>query len=173
MNAMKKSLFVLLLLVLSACAANGPGSERQDGSPPFSQGFPFEAYGQEMYVCAPAKPVLENLPEPRGRFESPSCAFDGLDITYFYPGFELTTYPENGEEHILSVVLTDDSVSAPGGVTIGGSLSSMEKAYGTDYTQKGWQYTYASGKGSLVFTFKDGVIIGIVFAYAAGVAAER
>ena len=165
---MKKGLSILMLLVLCSCAANTPDASPEPSPSPPPEGFPFEAYGQVMYVCAPVKPVLDNLPEPRDRFESPSCAFEGLDITYFYPGFELTTYPENGEEHILSVILTDDSVSTPGGVFIGATVSNMEEAYGTDYTQKGGQYTYTAGKGSLVFTFRDDVIIGIVFAYVAG-----
>jgi hypothetical protein len=132
------------------------------------QGFLFKAYGQEIYVCLPAAPILAALPEPDDIFEAPSCAFEGVDITYFFSGFELTTYPENGAEHILSVLFTDDSIATPGGVYLGGTLTDMERAYGTDHVQNGPQYIYSNGRGSLIFTFQGEHIIGIFYTMIIG-----
>ena len=40
-------------------------------------------------------------------FEAPSCAFDGIDKTYTYAGFELLTYPKDDKDYVSSVVLKD------------------------------------------------------------------
>jgi hypothetical protein len=179
---MKKAVFLIIFILLAGCGGNDSGSTSEsspsagDGvpanqtpqpSPPDvpagPQGFPFEAYGQVVYVCASAAPILEAFPEPQDVFESPSCAFDGVDITYFYPGFELTTYPYNGEEHILSVMFIDDSITTPEGVYLGGTLENIERAYGGGYEQNGAQYRYTKGRGSLIFTLEDGFIIGIFY----------
>ena len=143
----------------SAIPATDPGASASTTP----QGFLFEAYGQDIYVCAQAASLLANLPEPKDIFEAPSCAFDGMDITYFYPGFELTTYPENGAEHVLSVVFTDDSITTPEGVYIGGTAENVKKAYGEEFKQSGGQFTYIKGQGSLIFTFEDEIIVGIVY----------
>ena len=186
---MKKLMFLTLIL-LCGCAATAPdggpsgtpettpsnGQSQLQTADPASgggsvtepQGYLFEAYGQDIYVCAEAAPVLSGLPEPRDIFESPSCAFEGMDITYFYPGFELTTYPENGREHVLSVVFTDDGVTTPEGVYLGGALADMEKAYGGGYERSGGQYTYTRGAGSLIFTIEDDIIAGIMYTMIIG-----
>jgi hypothetical protein len=127
-------------------------------------GFPFVAFGLEIYVGDPAAPILAALPEPSDTFEAPSCAFEGIDITYFYPSFELTTYPYNDVEYVLSVALIDDNISTPNGVYIGGVLADMEKAYGTAYEKDGDTYTYLNGSGSLVFAYRDGYIARITYA---------
>ncbi|MCL1975958.1 MAG: hypothetical protein FWG61_07355 [Firmicutes bacterium] len=127
------------------------------------RGYLFEAYDAEIYVCAEASPLLAQLPKPKDVFKAPSCAFDGLDITYFYPGFELTTYPENGVEHVLSIILTDDSVVTPEGLYIGCMVENVKKAYGEDFTQSGDQLSYSRGKGSLIFTFEGNLVIGILY----------
>jgi hypothetical protein len=108
------------------------------------------------------------MPEPKDIFESPSCAFEGVDITYFYQGFELTTYPDNGKEHVLSVVLTDDSVTTPEGVYLGGTLADIERGHGKDYMLEGGQVTYTNGRGKLVFTLEDDAITGIMYTLIVG-----
>ena len=128
------------------------------------QGFLFTAYGQDIYVCAEAAPILASLPEPKDTFEAPSCAFDGMDITYFYPGFELTTYPENGAEHVLSIIFTDDSITTPEGIYLGGTVENIKKAYGENFVQSGTQFIYSKGAGNLIFLLEDNLITGIVYA---------
>lgn len=143
-------------------SAPASGSSDTDNGP---QGYPFEAGGVQIYVCMEAETALNALPEPKSVFEAPSCAFEGVDITYFYPGFELTTYPDSGKERVLSIALTDDSVTTPEGVYIGASFDSVTKAYGDGYTQNGGQYTYTKGKGSLVFTLENDAITGILYRF--------
>ena len=175
-------LLVIVLMLLQGCAGKTPNAapnnapaiapnpgvqEQPQISQPSSdagpQGFLFEAYSQNIYVCAEAAPILAALPEPRDTFESPSCAFEGMDITYFYPGFELTTYPKNNKEYVLSIVFTDDSITTPDGIYLGGTLQNVEKAYGVDYERSDGQITYSRGKGSLIFTFEQDIIVGIVY----------
>jgi hypothetical protein len=179
------SLFLALAL-LAGCAAQDrdktseatpppPGTQAQ---PPATvptdtqpQGFLFQAYGQDIYVRAEAAPLLAALPQPKDTFEARSCAFDdeGMETTYFYPGLELTTFcPENGQEWVLSVVLTDDSVTTPEGVYLGGTLEDIKKSYGDDFTQSGGQLTYTLGQGKLIFTCEEEIITGIVYSLIIG-----
>jgi hypothetical protein len=65
-------------------------------------------------------------------------------------------------------VFTDDSVTTPEGVYLGGSLESVQKAYGEAQAQSGGQFTYTSGQGSLVFTFEEEIITGIVYTMIVG-----
>jgi hypothetical protein len=185
---MKTRIFAaaLLILLLTGCSEDPPSdiftSSPTPGETPVQRQTPdaapsecpvpagpegslFQAYGQDIYVCSPAAPILAALPAPDDIFEAPSCAFDGVDITYFFKGFELTTYPYNGEEYVLSVMLTDDSVTTPGGVYLGGTLPDIERAYGTDYAQNGSQYIFTNGRGSLIFTLDGGHIIGIFYTF--------
>jgi len=184
---MKKCIaaLIIVLALLCGCGEKAPvetppaaldpaDTKEQPTAPPLPatdisytapQGFLFEAYGQDIYVCAEAAPILGQLPEPKDTFEQGSCAFEGegMDITYFYPGFELTTYAYNDKDYVLSVVFTDDSVTTPLGVYIGGTSADIKKAYGADFTQKYAQLIYTSGQGSLIFTLEDDIITGIVY----------
>ena len=65
-----------------------------------------------------ASAVVEELGEADDYFESESCAFEGLDKVYTYPGFTLNTYPVDDKDYVLSVVFRDDTVSTDEGISI-------------------------------------------------------
>jgi len=54
--------------------------------------------------------VLEKLGEPLGVFEAPSCAFDGIDRIFSYPGIQIHTYPKGDDDYVHTISLRDDSV---------------------------------------------------------------
>lgn len=92
-------------------------------------GYQFTAKGVTIEMDADAAPVLEQLGEPVSYFEAASCAFEGLDKTYTYNGFELDTYPTGDKDYISMVVLKDDSVATPEGIAIGDTLEKLTQAY--------------------------------------------
>ena len=47
---------------------------------------------------ADASKVVDELGEADDYFESESCAFEGLDKVYTYPGFKLNTYPVDDKD---------------------------------------------------------------------------
>lgn len=97
-------------------------------------------------------------------FEAQSCAYQGLDKIYTYHGFTLYTYEADGTDHVLSVVLTDDSLTTPEGIAIGFGVDEVKAAYGDDFTINGSAYVYTKGKTTLSFILEDDRVISIEYA---------
>lgn len=95
--------------------------------------------------------VLSALGEPQSYFEAASCAFEGLDKTYTYSGFQLVTRPEGDKDYVNSILLTDDSVTTPEGLYIGSSKADVTAAYGQ-----------GEETGSAIMYTKDGVTLSFI-----------
>ena len=166
-------LLVVLLFVTAGCNVQAPPSGTVEPppaqpaetpeAPELPVGFVFLVNGVTIRMGAPVIPVVQALGEPIDRFEAPSCAFDGIDRIYFYRGFELFTYPAGDEDFVLSVSLTDDSVTTTAGVYLGMTYEDMTAAHGDNYTQNLGQYTYTEGDSSLSFIIEDGGITAIIY----------
>jgi len=139
------------------------GGDGEDAVTDTPSSFLFKAGGVAISMGEPAAPVVDALGEPQSCFEAPSCAFDGIDRIYYYSGFELYTYPVNGEDFVLSVNLTDDSVTTFEGIYLGMSYDNMLAAYGDDYAQSGEQYTYTRGDSTLSFLIDGDAIVVITY----------
>lgn len=103
----------------------------------------------EIRLNTEAASVLKALGTYDSCFEQQSCAYQGMDKIYTYPGIELGTYPVKGKEYISSVYFTDDSVSTQEGIKIGSSYDDMVKAMGKGYTEEFGVYRYVLGKTEL------------------------
>jgi hypothetical protein len=173
MKINKLTVIILALLLLTGCRANTPP---QDSSPPSSAtnpettntpsppaGYRFTIVTTTIEMGAPATPAIQTLGEPLHYFEAPSCAFEGIDKIYYYSGFELYTYPFDDDDYILSVILTDDSVSTEKQIYIGMTLDDIIAAYGDEYAQNAGQYTYTLNNTTLSFLIENGTIASIAF----------
>jgi len=125
-----RSLALVLALILSLAACGGddkPTPSEASGA----YAFPVAAAnGYVVELNADMAQVLEKLGEPVTYFEAASCAFDGLDKTYTYTGFTITTRPDGDKDYVNDILLTDDTVSTAEGIRIGASLSDVTAAYG-------------------------------------------
>lgn len=126
-------------------------------------GYAFEYNGVAIYMNTDAEPVVNALGEPLNYFEAESCAFKGLDKTYTYSGFEITTYPLDGKDYISSVYFMDDSVSTPEGIYLGSTVDEMIAAYGDNYTESSGSYTYVKDDSKIQFIASEGEIISITY----------
>ncbi len=127
-------------------------------------GYVFDYNGVTIQMNTDVAPVLEALGEPQQYFEAESCAFKGLDKTWYYSGFELTTYPKDDKtDYISSVYFRDDSVSTPEGIYIGSTVEDMIAAYGEGYKGGDGSYNYEKGESSILFIAEDGEIIAITY----------
>jgi len=106
--------------------------------------------------------VLAALGEPQSYFEAASCAFEGLDKTYTYPGFQLVTRPEGDKDYVNSILLTDDSVTTPEGLYIGSSEEDITAAYG-EGEATGAAIMYTKGGVTLSFILEGGKVISIEY----------
>ena len=141
---MKKFIAIILALVLvlglAACGGGGGSTpaNNSSGSNTTPSGndknnaedYYFQKGDLKIHMKDPAAPILEKLGQAKSSYEAPSCAFDGMDVIYSYPGFDLMTFVNNGEGIISGVVLRDDTVETIEGICIGSDKAAVEKAYG-------------------------------------------
>lgn len=172
---MKKTIALVLSLLcvvslLAACGGEGhdikpePDPKPSDIGSAKTDGYVFEAKGVSVVIDSEVAPVLSSLGEANSYFEEASCAFDGIDKTYSYSGFEIKTYPSDAGDKIQGVFLTDDRVQTPEGLRVGSTKSDMESLYGTEYTVKGTEYIYEKGGMTLRVTLKDDTVNLITYA---------
>lgn len=102
---------------------------------------------------APADPIIQALGTAKGSYEAPSCAFDGMDVVYSYPGFEVLTYAKDGDAKISGIVLREDVYATPEGALVGMSRGEIESIYGLSGTSGSIQTE--KGNCNLLFTFKS------------------
>ena len=139
-----KKIFALILALtmvfaLAACGGETPAATTEPQAPavlgptqPDANSWKYTVRGVDILMHAEAAPVLEALGEPVSYTEEASCAFTGLDKTYYYGGFYLQTYPMGDSDYVFSLWLVDDSSTTPEGIYIGASQAEVEAAYGTE-----------------------------------------
>ncbi len=163
------------LTVFSGCAGSGteqtsaavPGSTDSHGSesqatPSAADSFVFKKGDVTIAMHAPAGPVIEALGAYTNYYEEPSCAFEGMDKTYSYPGFDVTTYTKGGSDYVSGVIFWDDSVATAEGVYIGQTLEDIRKAYGADVSGE-TSVSLTRGASKLLFLLKDGAVSSIQY----------
>lgn len=185
------ALLLALIMVFALCACGGgePSNESQSPAPaqssepagetsknPESQPGTEPAPGPaapDAYVFLTGKgtavsvnqdmaEVLAAEGEPLSYFEAESCAFNGLDKTYTYAGFIISTRPEGEQDFVNSILLTDDSVTTPEGVYIGSSKDAVIAAYG-EGDEVGLSLSYTKGDCALNFIFDGETVISIEY----------
>ena len=156
---MKKILTLLLLaaLVLSLGACGGEPAE------PREAGYAFVYKDTAIEMGVDAAPILEALGEPVSCTEETSCAFEGLDRTYFYGSFYLQTSPEGEKENIYSLWLADDTVTTPEGLFIGAPQAQVEAIYGAEGFNGVNAYVIKKGPSRLTVILEDGLVSSIQY----------
>ncbi len=180
---MKKLLIcIMAALLLTGCGSKNPADNSEDQSKTKqgteenaakeatskdvvkpAPGFEFDYNGTAIQMNTDATSVLKALGDPQDYFEAKSCAFDGMDKTYYYSGIELTTYPNGDKDYISSLYFKDDSVSTKEGIYIGSTLEEMLAAYGDDYKGENGSYTYTKGESSLMFIVENDEVTSITY----------
>ena len=109
--------------------------------------------------------VIENVGEPLGKFEDESCAFDGMDIIFSYPGIQIYTYPAGTGNYIHTIGFFDDTVrTAEGSIRLGSSIQSVFDAYGENYIYETGKYKFTRGLTVLEFLVDENDnVIGITY----------
>lgn len=161
-----------MLLCLAGCGAADTGKNNSSGTVESTTGgdnqpgFAFTYKNTEITLHAPAAPIVAALGEPVKYTEAPSCAFVGLDKTYYYGSFYLETYPKDGKDYVYGWWFADDSVATQEGIYIGSAQADVEKAYGTAGYNGSNAYVVNRNGGTLTVILKDGVVSSIQYATA-------
>ena len=155
-----KRISVFLLAAIMLLSLVGCGSTDID---PQEENLSFTYNGTKITLGAEAASIIDALGEPRSYTEEPSCAFEGMDKTYYYGSFYLSTYPLNGKDFVYSFWFADDSVATEDGVRIGNTQADVESAYGVDCFNGTNTYTQSEGKSKLTIILIDGLVTSIQY----------
>lgn len=183
---MKKKLILILLIITSfaitSCSENTePIQENdietssnvheeesttevsQENNEESSSIYEFTYLDIDIPLDVEAEPILTELGDSIDYFEAKSCAFPGLDKMYTYPGIEIRTYEKDGVDHIISIILLDDTVATQDGIRLFSTLESVESTYGEADKIENGLYTYIKDDTSLNFLIKDDEVISIEY----------
>ncbi|MBR5338348.1 MAG: hypothetical protein IK152_10230 [Lachnospiraceae bacterium] len=138
----------------SSAAAGSQGSSAAAASGEYV----FKAKDVDIHINAEAKEIIDKLGKPLSTYESPSCAFGDLDVYYTYAGFEVNTFQEKKVDYVKEVILKDDSVSTPEGLSIGDDADKVTKAYGEPTEKTDTKLEYDKEKMKLIFVLKSGQV---------------
>ena len=169
-----KKLFILVLTAclvfsLAACGTDTPGSTNASvnaggtSEPTVNDAFVFTYKGTEIKLHANMAPILAALGEPKSYTESASCAFEGLDKTYYYGSFYIDTYPIGDQDYVYDFWFADDSVATTEGIYIGSTQAQVEAAYGAENYNGSNAYIITKGDGQLTVILTDGVVSSIQY----------
>ena len=169
-----KKIFALILaltMVLTMAACGGettpettaPAVQNNTPTQPDASSWKYTVQGVDILMHADAAPILEALGEPVSYTEEASCAFSGLDKTYYYGGFYLQTYPLGDQDYVYSAWLVDDSSTTPEGIYIGATQAEVEAAYGADGFNGSNAYVMAGTTSTLTIILTDGIVSSIQY----------
>ncbi len=168
------ALALMLVLTMAACGGEKAPAETTKPSTPAApsvqvptlpdpNSWKYTVQGVEIMMHAPAAPILEVLGDPVSYTEEASCAFTGLDKTYYYGGFYLQTYPIGQEDFVYSVWLVDDSSTTHEGIYIGATQAEVETAYGSDGFNGSNAYIMKGTTSTLTIILENGVVSSIQY----------
>lgn len=149
-------LILAVLILFGGCGKDA--SNAQEKEPECA--FTYHETKVEMH--AEAAPILEALGQPVSYTEETSCAFEGLDKTYFYGSFYLATYPDGDADKVHSLWFADDTVATDEGIRIGDSTEAVRKAYGSEAFD-GSNYVVTGGNSKMMIGITNGNVSSIVY----------
>jgi len=141
-----------------------PGNNSDSGAIPTAEGFSLTVQnGFTILMNMDIENVLDSLGEPSQVFTAPSCAFDGEDRIFLYPGMQLHTWPDGGIDRVHTINIRDDSRRTNGGILLGDSYADVIAAYGDNYAREQDMLTFTRGRTTLSFFMDGDTVISILF----------
>ena len=126
----------------------------------------FSYNGVDVELNSDADAAVEALGEYNDVSSQMSCHGEGEDKTYTYNDFVLNTYPLDGQDRVLEIVVNSDTVATTKGIKIGDTAEQVKAAYGAGYREIGTYYAYDAGdKKSIQFLMEDGKVKEISYYY--------
>lgn len=147
-------------------AQEQPAKEAQEEAAIPAEDTVFTYNGTAVELNGDAEAILAALGEPESSSSQLSCHGEGEDKTYVYGGFTVNTYPLDGADRILEVVVFGGDIPTSRGVQVGDSVDKVTETYGDGYRSIGMYYAYEAGEGkSLQFFIENDVVQEIDYYY--------
>ena len=176
---MKRSMIILLaaILVLTmAFALTGCGSDssttdketpaateaQQTGAGFTEADTTFTYNGVSVALDSSLDEAIAALGEAKDVKSELSCHGEGEDKTYTYDGFIVKSYPKDGVDCVLEVLITEAGIPTSKGIQVGSSLSDVNAAYGEDFNTIAKFHVYGTGSAkTLRFAIENDVVTQI------------
>ncbi len=129
-------------------------------------GYVLTVDGKNVQIGISGEDLVALLGETSNVFEAPSCAGQGIDYTYTYAGgsVEITTVPNaQGVNLVDAMIIKDDLLSTPEGVSLTMKLADVTAAYGESYTTMGNAYVYEKDGMQLQFIIENDEVTSIQY----------
>lgn len=148
---------LILTILLCACAEPAPETRPEEKKPGFT------CNGIRICLNADAADVIGALGSPVSYTEEASCAFDGLDKTYCYGSFYLTTSPIDGVDRICRIWFADDGVLTDEGLRIGDTWEDARSLYGSQFFSEENTCILEKDGSRMTILFTDGLVSSIQY----------
>lgn len=142
---------------------SGPTETTEPETVPADDDYVFTYQGTDIVMNAPAADIIAALGDPKSYTEETSCAFVGLDKTWFFGSFYLQTYPMEDVDYIYCLWIVDDSVETPEGIYIGATQAQVEEAYGAEAYNGSNAYIITGENSRLTIILENGVVSSIQY----------
>ena len=179
---MKRSLILILAAVLllttalslTACGSDSSSdsktateapTEAQQGDTAFSEAdATFYYKGIAIALDGSVDDILAAIGDADEVKSELSCHGEGEDKTFTYADFLMKSYPKDGKDHVLQVLITKEGVPTTKGIVIGSSLDDVTAAYGPATKTIGTRTVYDAGNGkALRFNINDNQVVQIEY----------
>ena len=126
----------------------------------------FNYNGAKVELNTPIENMISAIGEANDVSSQLSCHGEGEDKTYTYNGFTVNSYPLDGKDYVMEVVVSQAGIPTSKGVSVGDPVSKVTEAYGNNYKAVGVYYSYDAGnKKSLQFLIENDVVTEIDYFY--------
>ena len=134
--------------------------------PAVEENYSFVSGNAVIRMGEPAAAVLQALGTPvKPVMEMDSCAYQGKEKIYTYPGFELGVGPstDGKQEVITSLYVLDNTVATPENIRFGSAAADVKAAYGAPASEDYGSLHYRKGCTELVIYQTGSKVDGIEY----------
>jgi hypothetical protein len=161
-------LVIALAFAFAACTSGGndtPSGGNGNGGTETADSYAFKWNGKAIRPGDVGTDMKALAGEWKSCFESPSCAFEGIDKTYTFAGFVIDTTPsEDGKDDIIKAIrLTDDSVTTAENVYVGMTAEAIKNVYGESAGVSDACLRFVKGGVEIQFIIQDNKAISIEY----------
>ncbi len=160
-----KKVFICLLLgsiLLCGCKVKESKNNLKENPKKINDSYVFTVQNNDLVLGSYFD--LKKLGKEKKYSETASCAFEGIDKTYTYDHFEVTTYPKDNKDIIGNIYFLDENIKTKEGVGISDSIDKVIATYGSNYQQEGTLFKYQKGDMELKFIIEDDLVTSIEYA---------
>lgn len=169
----KVSLIVIIMLAaafaLAGCSGSNAGEKKEEKAATATEAskgeavFAFSNDGKQIMLDADMEDIKQLLGKEKEYTEAQSCAFEGLDKTFYYGSYYVSTYPDGDKDRVNMIWFADDTVETDEGISIGDSEEKVLEAYGQGQEAGAGGIVYVKGNTKLTFIIDNGSVADISY----------